>query len=111
MPYRYAVAPRGHWWRDAPRVMGTCQAPALSGEERECLAHQSPIPSTPWRGRPAPPQDAIQRSLLAVRGPEGLLRRLETFRAKAQATQPYLRLSRAVALRILLDTGLCTEGA
>jgi hypothetical protein len=98
MPYRYAVAPRGHWWRDAPRVMAACQAPALSGEERECLAHQ-------------PPQDAIQRSLLAVRVPEGLLRHLETFRAKAQATQPYLRLSRAVVLRTLPDTGLCTAGA
>jgi hypothetical protein len=38
--------------------------------------------------------------------PEELLRRLDTYTAQVQATQPYLRLSRADVLRMLLDKGL-----
>jgi hypothetical protein len=38
--------------------------------------------------------------------PEELLRRLDAYAAQAQAAQPYLRLSHADVLRMLLDEGL-----
>jgi hypothetical protein len=38
--------------------------------------------------------------------PEELLRRLDDHTAEAQAAQPYLRVSRADVLRMLLDKGL-----
>jgi hypothetical protein len=41
--------------------------------------------------------------------PEELLRRLDAYTAQVQATQPYLRLSRADVLRMLLDKGLSVE--
>jgi hypothetical protein len=37
--------------------------------------------------------------------PEELLRRLAAYTAQVQAAQPYLRLSRADVLRMLLDKG------
>jgi hypothetical protein len=44
--------------------------------------------------------------LLALRVPEELLHRLDAYTAQVQAAQPYLRLSRADVLRMLLDKGL-----
>jgi hypothetical protein len=44
--------------------------------------------------------------VLTLRVPEDLLRRLDAYTAEVQATQPYLRLSRADVLRMLLDKGL-----
>jgi len=49
--------------------------------------------------------------VLVVRVPEEMLQRLEAYMARAQAAHPYLRLSRADALRTLLDKGLSVEGA
>jgi hypothetical protein len=61
---------------------------------------------TPQRGRPKrPPRDQRVR-VLTLRVPEELLRRLDTYTAHVQAAQPYLRLSRADVLRMLLDKGL-----
>ena len=74
------------------------------------MTHQLPISPTPWRGRAAPPQGAIQRSLLAVRMPEEFLHRLDTSMVRVQATQPSLRLRRAAAIRTLLDKGLRAAG-
>jgi hypothetical protein len=48
--------------------------------------------------------------VLVVRVPEDLLQRLEAYMARAQAAQPYLRLSRADVLRMLLDKGLSAAG-
>ena len=58
------------------------------------------------RGRPRRPQGAQRVHVLTLRVPEELLRRLDAYTAQAQAAQPYLRLSRADVLRILLDKGL-----
>jgi hypothetical protein len=44
--------------------------------------------------------------VLTLRLPDELLRRLDAYTAQAQAAQPYLRLSRAEVLRMLLDEGL-----
>jgi hypothetical protein len=44
--------------------------------------------------------------VLVVRVPEEMLRRLDAYMTRAQAAHPYLRLSRADALRTLLDKGL-----
>ena len=44
--------------------------------------------------------------VLTLRVPEELLRRLDAYTAQVQAAQPYLRLSRADVLRMLLDKGL-----
>ena len=58
------------------------------------------------RGRPRrPPRDHRVR-VLTLRVPEELLRRLDAYTAQVQAAQPYLRLSRADVLRMLLDQGL-----
>jgi hypothetical protein len=46
--------------------------------------------------------------VLTLRVPEELLRRLDAYTARVQAGQPYLRLSRADVLRMLLDKGLHT---
>jgi hypothetical protein len=46
--------------------------------------------------------------VLTLRLPEELLRRLDAYAAQVQAAQPYLRLSRADVLRMLLDKGLPT---
>jgi len=64
----------------------------------------------PPRGRPKhPPRDQRVR-VLTLRVPEELLRRLDAYTAKVQVAQPYLRLSRADVLRMLLDEGLSTAG-
>ena len=60
------------------------------------------------RGRPKAPH---QRGyVLVVRVPEDMLRRVEAYMTRMQATQPYLRLSRADVIRMLLDKGLNTAG-
>lgn len=58
------------------------------------------------RGRPRRTPGAQRVHLLALRVPEELLRRLDAYTAQVQAAQPYLRLSRADVLRMLLDKGL-----
>ena len=58
------------------------------------------------RGRPKRPQGAPQLRVLTLRLPEELLRRLDAYTVQVQATQPYLRLSHADVLRLLLDKGL-----
>ena len=58
------------------------------------------------RGRPKRPQGAQRVRVLTLRVPEELLRRLDAYTARVQATQPYLRLSRTDVLRTLLDKGL-----
>jgi hypothetical protein len=44
--------------------------------------------------------------VLTLRVPDELLRRLDVYTVQVQAAQPYLRLSRADVLRMLLDKGL-----
>ena len=56
------------------------------------------------RGRPRGPRQ--RGHVLVVRVPEDMLRRLEAYMTRAQAAHPYLRLSRADVLRMLLDKGL-----
>ena len=58
------------------------------------------------RGRPKRPQRDQRVHVLTLRVPEELLRRLDAYTAQVQAAQPYLRLSRADVLRMLLDQGL-----
>jgi hypothetical protein len=58
------------------------------------------------RGRPKHPSRAQRVRVLTLRVPEDLLRRLDVYTAQVQAAQPYLRLSRADVLRMLLDKGL-----
>ena len=58
------------------------------------------------RGRPKRPQGAPRVRVLTLRVPEELLRRLDAHTTQVQAAQPYLRLSRADVLRMLLDKGL-----
>ena len=58
------------------------------------------------RGRPKRPQGAPHVQILTLRLPEELLRRLDAYTARVQAAQPYLRVSRAEVLRMLLDEGL-----
>jgi hypothetical protein len=70
------------------------------------MVEQPSAQPAPPRGRPRhPPRDQRVR-VLTLRVPEELLRRLDAYTAQVQATQPYLRLSRADVLRMLLDKGL-----
>ena len=62
--------------------------------------------SAPQRGRPKRPPRDQRVHVLTLRVPEELLRRLDAYTAQVQAAQPYLRLSRADVLRMLLDKGL-----
>ena len=55
-----------------------------------------------------PPSDQRVR-VLTLRVPEELLRRLDAYTAEVQAAQPYLRLSRADVIRMLLDKGLSLD--
>jgi hypothetical protein len=70
------------------------------------MAEHPPAAPAPQRGRPKRPQGAQRVRLLTLRVPEELLRRLDAYTARLQATQPYLRLSRTEVLRMLLDEGL-----
>jgi hypothetical protein len=70
------------------------------------VAEQLPAPPVKPRGRPKRPQGGQRLRVLTLRVPEELLRRLDAYSAEVQAAQPYLRVSRADALRMLLDKGL-----
>lgn len=70
------------------------------------MAESPQAPSMQPRGRPRRPPAAQPVRVLTLRVPEDLLRRLDAYTAEVQATQPYLRLSRADVLRMLLDKGL-----
>lgn len=70
------------------------------------MTEQPLAPPMKQRGRPRRPQGAPRVRVLTLRVPEELLRRLDAYTAQIQAAQPYLRLSRADVLRMLLDKGL-----
>ena len=74
------------------------------------MAQQPFAKATKQRGRPRRPSPAQRVRVLTLRVPEELLRRLDAYTAQVQATQPYLRLSRADVLRMLLDKGLPAAG-
>lgn len=65
-----------------------------------------PTRTAPQRGRPRRSLPAQRVRVLTLRVPEELLHRLDAYTAQMQAAQPYLRLSRADVLRMLLDKGL-----
>lgn len=70
------------------------------------MVEQPLAPPMKPRGRPKRPQGAQRLRVLTLRVPEELLRRLDAYTAEVQAAQPYLRVSRADVLRMLLDKGL-----
>jgi hypothetical protein len=70
------------------------------------MVEQPVAPPMKQRGRPKGPQGAQRMRVLTLRVPEELLRRLDAYTAQVQGAQPYLRLSRADVLRMLLDKGL-----
>ena len=70
------------------------------------MAKQPLVPPMKQRGRPKRSPGAPRVRVLTLRVPEELLRRLDAYTAQIQAAQPYLRLSRADVLRMLLDKGL-----
>jgi hypothetical protein len=70
------------------------------------MVEKAPAKPAPQRGRPRRPPRDQRVHVLTLRVPEELLRRLDAYTAQVQATQPYLRLSRADVLRMLLDKGL-----
>jgi hypothetical protein len=72
------------------------------------VAEQLPEQPVKQRGRPKRPQGAQRLRVLTLRVPEELLRRLDAYTAEVQAAQPYLRVSRADVLRMLLDKRLPT---
>jgi hypothetical protein len=76
------------------------------GQQEDGMGDIVPTGTAPQRGRPKRPPRAQRVHVLTLRVPEELLRRLDTYTAQVQATQPYLRLSRADVLRMLLDKGL-----
>jgi hypothetical protein len=70
------------------------------------MVEKVPAKHAPQRGRPKrPPRDQCVH-VLTLRVPEELLRHLDAYTVQVQAAQPYLRLSRADVLRMLLDEGL-----
>jgi len=75
-------------------------------QEEQTMTEQLLIQAMKQRGRPKRPQGAQRVHVLTLRVPEELLRRLDAYTAQMQAAQPYLRLSRADVLRMLLDKGL-----
>jgi hypothetical protein len=75
------------------------------------MTAQPPARPASQRGRPRRPQGAQRVRVLTLRVPEELLRRLDAYTAQVQAAQPYLRLSRADVLRMLLDKGLSATEA
>jgi hypothetical protein len=74
------------------------------------MGEQPPAPRMKQRGRPKRPEGDQRMHVLTLRVPEELLRRLDAYTAQVQAAQPYLRLSRADVLRMLLDKGLSAAG-
>jgi hypothetical protein len=78
----------------------------LWGQQEQVMVEKASTQTAPQRGRPKRPPGAQRLHVLTLRVPEELLRRLDAYTADVQAAQPYLRLSRADVLRILLDKGL-----
>jgi hypothetical protein len=78
----------------------------MSWQQEQAVAEQLPAQPAKQRGRPKRPQDTQRLHVLTLRVPEELLRRLDAYAAQVRAAQPYLRLSRADVLRMLLDKGL-----
>jgi hypothetical protein len=74
------------------------------------MTADSPTRPAPQWGRPKRPPRAQRVHVLTLRVPEELLRRLDAYTAQVQAAQPYLRLSRADVLRMLLDKGRSARG-
>jgi hypothetical protein len=70
------------------------------------MVEQPVAPPIKQRGRPKQPPGAQRLRVLTLRVPEELLRRLDAYTVEVQAAQPYLRVSRADVLRMLLDQGL-----
>jgi hypothetical protein len=75
-------------------------------QQEQIMVEQASPQTPPQRGRPKRTQGAQQMRVLTLRVPEELLRRLDAYTAQVQTAQPYLRLSRADVLRMLLDKGL-----
>jgi hypothetical protein len=78
----------------------------MSWQQEQAVAKQPLAQPVKQRRRPKRPQGAQRLHVLTLRVPEELLRRLDAYAAQAQAAQPYLRLSHADVLRMLLDEGL-----
>ena len=74
------------------------------------MIEQPPAQPAPQRGRPRHLLRDPRVRVLTLRVPEELLRRLDAYTAQMQAAQPYLRLSLADVLRMLLDKGLPVVG-
>ena len=70
------------------------------------MVEKASTQTAPKRGRPRHPPPAQRVRVLTLRLPEELLRRLDAYTVQVQTTQPYLRLSRADVLRMLLAKGL-----
>jgi hypothetical protein len=70
------------------------------------VAEQLPAPPVPQRGRPKRAPDAQRMHAFTIRLSEELLRRLDAYTAQVHAARPYLRVSRANVLRMLLDQEL-----
>jgi hypothetical protein len=75
-------------------------------QPEQVMVEKAPANPAPQRGRPKRPPRDQRVHVLTLRVPEELLRRLDAYTAQVQAAQPYLRLSRAGVLRMLLDKGL-----
>jgi hypothetical protein len=75
-------------------------------QQEQAMAEQLLTPPMKQRGRPKRPPRDQRVCVLTLRVPEELLPRLDAYTAQVQAAQPYLRLSRADVLRMLLDKGL-----
>ena len=70
------------------------------------MVEKAPAKPAPQRGRPKRSPRDQHVHVITLRVPEELLRRLDAYTAQVQAAQPYLRLSRADVLQMLLDQGL-----
>jgi hypothetical protein len=79
---------------------------SLWGQQEQIMIENAPTRTAPRRGRPKCLPPAQRGRIRTLRVPEELLHRLDAYTAQVQAAQPYLRLSRADMLRILLDQGL-----
>jgi hypothetical protein len=76
------------------------------GQQEQVMVEKAPAKPATQLGRPRRPPRDQPVHVLTLRVPEELLRRLDAYTAQVQAAQPYLRLSRADVLRMLLDKGL-----
>ena len=81
---------------------------APAAQEEQAMTEQLRTQPVKQRGRPKRPPPVQRVRVLTLRVPEALLRRLDAYTAQVQAAQPYVRLSRADVLRMVLDQGLPT---